>query len=190
VSGRPSSNLPRSRRAAKRFRHRRNRLARRLLDEAYAEYLSGLTSNNDNNNNSSSNKSNSVPSIIVPASPPPPPPPPSQSPSSNQPPSPSRSPTPPIVEPDSPHSALTQRIFPDSPPPSIRSFSLPSYSPISSPKEPPCPASPMNSTTSSVEFIDEIHIPSPHSKHYYYYDPHQLKHTNPAISTTRYSPSP
>jgi len=49
----------------------------------------------------------------------------------------------------------------------------PSYSPISSPEEPPRSASPSNSTTSSVEFIEEIHIPPPHPKHYYNYDPHQ-----------------
>jgi len=162
VSDRPSSNQPRSRRAAKRLRHRRNRVARRLLDEAYAEYLSGLTSHNDNNDNSDHY------SITVPSAPPLP-----STSSPNQPPSPPRSLTPPVIEPDSPHSALTQRIFPDSPPPSIRSFSPPSYSPISSPEEPPRPVSPTNSTTSSVEFIEEIHIPPPHARYYYYYDPHQ-----------------
>jgi len=171
VTGRPSTNPPRSRRAAKRFRHRRNRLARRLLDEAYAEYLGALTSaHNNNNNNTRRNDSNDNTDTIVSA--PPSPFPPSQSPS-NQPPSPPRSPTPPVLEPDSPHSVLTQRIFPDSPPPSIRSFSPPSYSPISSPEQPPRLPSPANSTTSSVEFIEEIQIPPPHPKHYYYYDPHQ-----------------
>jgi len=102
-----------------------------------------------------------------------PPPPPPQLPSSNQVPSPPRSSTPHFVEPDSPHSALTQRVFPDSLPPSIRSFFPPSYSPISSPEEPSCPASPTNSTTSSVKFIDEVHIPPRCPRHYYYYDPHQ-----------------
>jgi len=179
VSGRPFSSLPRSRRAAKRFRHRRNRLARRLLDEAYAQYLSGLPSNNDNNNHnnnnsntnnndSSNNDNRTVYNNITPASPSPPPP--SQL---NSPPPPSRSPTPPIIEPDSPHSVLTQRIFPDSPPPSIRSFSPPSYSPISSPEEPPRPASPANSTSSSVEFIEELQIPPPRPRRYYNYNPHQ-----------------
>jgi len=76
-----------------------------------------------------------------------------------------------VIESDSPHSAITSRIFPDSPPPSVRSFSPPFYSPISSP-EPPRPISPANST-SSVEFIDEIRILSPRPRHYYYYDPHQ-----------------
>jgi len=162
VSDRPSSNQPRSRRAAKRLRYRRNRLARRLLDEAYAEYR-GLTSCNDNDDNNQQHSS-----IIVPSAPPPP-----STNSSNQPPSPPCSPTPPVIEPDSPHSALTQRIFPDSPPPSICSFFPPSYSPISSPEEPPRRVSPTNSTTSSMEFIEEIHIPPPHPRYYYYYDPHQ-----------------
>jgi len=106
---------------------------------------------------------------------------PPQLPSPNQVSSPPRSPTLPLVEPDSPHSALTSRIFPDSPPPSIRSFfppsyspiHPPSYSPIHSPEEPPPPSSPANSTTSSVEFIDEIPIPPPRPRYYYYYNPHQ-----------------
>jgi len=193
VSGRPSSNLPRSRRAAKRFRHRRNRLARRLLDEAYAQYLSTLPSNNNNNDNSNNhnNDNNRVSGIIVPvSSPPPPPPPPSQSPPLNSPSSPPRSPTPPIIEPDSPHSALTQRIFPDSPPPSIRSFSPPSYSSISSPELPSRPVSPLNSTTSSVEFIEEIYIPPPRPNHYYYYNPHQSLDTLISQFPQRVNPLP
>jgi len=92
------------------------------------------------------------------------PPPQLPSPSSNQVFPPLRSPTPPLVEPDSPYSALTSRIFPDSPP---------SYSSISSPKEPPRPISPANFTTSSVEFIVEVPIPPPQPRHYYYYDPDQ-----------------
>jgi len=182
VSGRPFSNQPRSRRAAKRFRHRRNRLARQLLDEAYAQFLSGLSSSINNNNSNSNNNSNinssdnhnrELCNNIVPASPsPPPPPPPSQSPPLSSPPSPFRSFTPPIIEPDSPHSVLTQRIFPDSPPPSIRSFSPPSYSPVSSPEELPRPPSPSNST-SSVEFIDELYIPPPRPRYYYRYDPNE-----------------
>jgi len=95
----------------------------------------------------------------------------SPQPSLNQAPSPPRSPTSPLEQPDSPHSTITSRIFPDSPSPSVRSFSPSSYSPISSP-EPPRPISPANST-SSVEFIDEIRISSPRPRHYYYYDPHQ-----------------
>jgi len=80
-----------------------------------------------------------------------------------------------VIEPDSPHSAITSRIFPDSLPPSIRSFSPPSYSLISSPEEPSRPISPANSTTSSVEFIDEVPIPPPQPRHYYYYyDPQSL----------------
>jgi len=27
--------------------------------------------------------------------------------------------------------------------------------------------------TSSVEFIEEVHIPSPRPRHYYHYDPHE-----------------
>jgi len=173
---------------------RKRKQARRLLDEPYrgfpieiesrppndeshAESLRGPTprdntsnsanSNNSNNNNNSINNDNSN---ITASSPLPPPP---QSPPSSQPPSPPRSPIPPIVEPDFPHSALTQRIFPDSPPPSIRSPSPPSYSPISSPEEPPRPASPANSTTSSVEFVEEVHIPPPRPRHYYHYHPHE-----------------
>jgi len=170
MSDRPAPNSIRSRQAAKRFRRRGRRLARRLLDEAYSDYLRGLMPLNNNNNNNSNNNSNdnynhsniSVPSPPLPPSP--------QLPSPNQLPSPPRSPTPPFVESDSPHSTSTQRLFPDSPPPSVCSFSTPSYSPISSPEELPRPNSPANST-SSVEFIDEIHIPSP--RHYYHYDPHK-----------------
>jgi len=161
-----SANLNRLKQRARRLRNRRRAHARRLLDEAYAEYRSGLTSHN--NNNRSSSISNNFNEIVTA-----PPLPPSQSPSSDQPPSPPSSPTPPVVEPDSPHSVLTQRILPDSPPPSIRSFSPPSYSPVSSPEEPLRPVSPTNSTTSSVEFIEEIHIPPPHPQYYYNYDPHQ-----------------
>jgi len=109
--------------------------------------------------------------ISVP-SPPPPPPPQLSSPSSNQVLSPPRSPTLPLVEPDSSHSALSSGIFPDSPPPFIRSFSPPSYSPISSPEELPRPTFPANST-SSMEFIDKVSIHPPQPKHYYYYDPDQ-----------------
>jgi len=189
VSGRPSSQRPRSRRAAKRFRHRRNRLARRLLDEAYAQYLSDLASNNNNNDNSNDHSSR-VSSITVPASSSSSSPPPLQSPSLNSPSSPPRSPTPPIIEPDSPHSVLTQRIFPDSPPPSIRSFSPPSYSPISSPEPPPRPISPSNSTTSSVEFIEEIYVPLPRPNRYYYYDPHQSLDTLITQFPQRVTPLP
>jgi len=158
VNNRPPCNPPRSRRAAKRYRHRRNRLARQLLDQAYHNYLSELAPR--------------INPLDISVSVPSPPPPPPLSPQQNQIPSPPRSPIPPVIEPDSPHSAITTRIFPDSPPPSIRSFSPPSYSPISSP-EPSRPISPANSTTSSVEFIDEVPIPPPQPRHYYYYDPHE-----------------
>jgi len=103
VSDRPLPNPAHSRQAAKRFRRRGRRLARRLLDEAYAQYLSGVPSlhNSDSINN---DLNISVPSPL--------PPPPLQlpSPPPNQVPSPSRSPTPPFEDPDSPHSALTQSI--------------------------------------------------------------------------------
>jgi len=67
---------------------------------------------------------------------------------------------------------LTQRIRSDSPP-TTPSISSPSYSPVHSLKKPSRPASSANSTTSSVEFIDEISIPPPRLRFYYYYDPHQ-----------------
>jgi len=180
VSDRPPSNLSYSRQAAKRFRRRGRRLARRLLDEAYAEHLRGLTPpiNNNNDNNNTDNDDNSINHsnndnhirVSVPPSPAPPSP---QLPPPDHLPSPPHSPTPPLEQPDSPHSTSTVRLFPNSPspPPSVPSFSPPSYSPISSP-EPPRPISPANST-SSVEFIDEIRIPSPRPRHYYHYDPHQ-----------------
>jgi len=157
VSDRSLPNPIRNRHAAKHFRRRRRRFARRLLDEAYAEYLREIALRNDNQSNSFS--------ISVPSPPPPPPPPQLLSPSPNQ----VLSSTSPLVEPNSPHSALTSRIFPDSPPPSIRSFSFPSYSPIYSPEEPLRPTSPANSTTSNVEFIDELPIPSPRPRYYYCY---------------------
>jgi len=177
VSDRPAPNSTRSRQAAKRFRRRERRLARQLLDQAYAEYLRGQTTRNINdtakdiNSNNGNNSNNENYNLDVSVSSPPPPPSLQSFPSLYQAPSPPRSPTSPLEQPDSPHSAITFRIFPDSPPSSVRSFSPPSYSPISSP-EPPRPVSPANST-SSVEFIDEIHIPSLRPRHYYYYDPHQ-----------------
>jgi len=161
VTDRPSSDPPRTRRAAKRLRHRRNRLARRHLDEAYAQYLDGLRSRNNRNNNTNNNIDNNTETA-----PPPPPPQPVI-----QPPSPVRVPTPPsrpcTPPPDSPHSVLTLRVRPDTPP-RTPSLSPPSYSPIHSPR----PSSPTNST-SSVEFIDEFYIPSPRPRHYYHYDPHE-----------------
>jgi len=42
-----------------------------------------------------------------------------------------------------------------------------------SPEESLPSSSPANSTTSSMEFIDEISIPPPRPRYYYYYDPHQ-----------------
>jgi len=170
VSDRPLPNSPRSRQAAKRLQRRRKRLARHFLDKAYTEYLREAPRNNNNNNNN--NHFNS--SISVPSPPPLPLP---QLPSPNQVPSVPRSPTSPFVEPDSSHSSLIQRIFPDSPPPSIHSFSLPSYSPIHSPEESLRPSSPANSTASSVKFIDELHIPPSQPRHYYHYDPHQFLNT-------------
>jgi len=161
VSDRPLPNPSCSRQAVKRLRRRRKRLARCLLDEAYAEYLRDLAPQNNNNH---SNFSISMPSPL--------PPPLLQlpSPSSNQVPSLPRSPTPPLVEPDSPYSALTSRIFPDSFPSFIPFyfFSPSSHSPIHSSEEPLRSNSPA-STRSSVEFINEVHI-SPLRPKYYYYD--------------------
>jgi len=67
-------------------------------------------------------------------------------------------------------------VRPDTPP-SISitpSISPPSYSPVYSP--PTRPNFPTNSTTSSIEFIDEIHIPPPRLK-YYHYDPYESLET-------------
>jgi len=98
---------------SKTFRRRGRRLARQLLDEAYAEYLRDLAPQNDSNQANSFNIN--VPSPpLLPQLP---------SPSSNQVFSPPRSPTPSLVEPDSPHSALTWYFH--TPPSSIRSFSPP-----------------------------------------------------------------
>jgi len=160
--------------AARRRRNRRRRQARRDLDAAYQAYLREVGSplrppvslDDSRNNITNNNNGNSNASVIIPTSSPPPPPP-SQSPLSSQPPSPPCSPTPPIVEPDSPHSVLTLRVRPDTPP-RTPSISPPSYSPICSPR----PTSPANST-SSVEFVDELHIPPPRPRHYYYYDPNE-----------------
>jgi len=161
VSDRPLSNIKVSRQAAKRLRRRRNRLARRLLDEAFNDYLQ----QSEPRDLSSLSSSLRVPS-------PPPPPPPQLFNSPNQVPSPLRSPTPPLIEPDSPHSASTIRLRPDTPP-TTPSISPPSYSPVHLPEDSPRPTSPANSTTSSVEFVDEILIPPPRPRHYYNYDPHQ-----------------
>jgi len=59
------------------------------------------------------------------------------------------------------------------PPPSTPFISPPSYSPVYSPR----PTSLANSTTSSVEFIDEILIPPPRLRQYYHYDPYQSLET-------------
>jgi len=83
------------------------------------------------------------------------------------------SPTPPPIELDFPHSILTSKIFPDSFPQSIQFFSSPSYSPVHS-----RPTSPADSTTSCVKFIDEVLIPPPRPRHYYYYDPINLDTLN------------
>jgi len=99
------------------------------------------------------------------------------SPFPNRIPSPPRFPTPLLIKPDSSYSVLISRIFPDSSPQSICSFSSPSYSLVHSPEEPPRPTSPASSTTSSVEFIDEVTIPLPRPRHYCYYDPHQFLDT-------------
>jgi len=58
VSDRPLPTY--SRQAAKRFRRRGRRLTRQLLDQAYAEYLCGLTPRNINDtiNNINSNNEN------------------------------------------------------------------------------------------------------------------------------------
>jgi len=97
-----------SRQAAKRLRRRGRSLARALLDQAYAEYLRGLTPRiNNNNSHYDSNNDNNSRVVSVPSPPPPSP----QLSSSNQLPSPPRSPIPPLEQPDSPHSVITSRIF-------------------------------------------------------------------------------
>jgi len=177
VSDRPNPTL--NRQATKRLRRWRNRLARRLLDKAFAEYLRGLAPRDDNQSNSS---------ISVPS---PPPSPPSQlpSPSPNQVLSYPRSPTLPLIEPDSPHSALTSRICPDSPPPSIRSFVLPSYSPIHSPEEPPRPSSPASSTTSSIHWRSPYPSSSTHISLLLLRSSTILKYSDPSISAAHHFPS-
>jgi len=60
--------------------------------------------------------------------------------------------TPLLIESNSSHCLFSQRIFSDSLFLSIHSFSLPSYSPISSLEKPPCVLSPVYFTCSSVEF--------------------------------------
>jgi len=67
MSDRPLSNLKVNRQAVKRLRRRRNRLARRLLDEAYTEYLRELGPRDDSHLSSLSS------SLSVPFLPPPPP---------------------------------------------------------------------------------------------------------------------
>jgi len=89
--------------AAKRLRYCRNRLARRLLDEAFYQCLRDSVPQ-INPINSADPSRLSVPFF-----------PPIQLPSlpSNQILLSPRSPTPPLIKPDSPHSVLTSRIFPD-----------------------------------------------------------------------------
>jgi len=53
--------------------------------------------------------------------------------------------------------------------PCTPSISPPSYSPVHSPR----PISPTNSTSSSVEFIEEVYIPPSRPRHYYHYDPYE-----------------
>jgi len=148
------ANLKRLRQARKRTRRHRRRQARQLLDNAYQAYLRELNlpqaQDRDNVLLSAPGSTNPPVDSSV-----------SDSPSSPHP------DTPPPVEPDSPHSVLTQRVRLDTPPP-IPSVSPPSYSPIHSPR----PSSPAR-FTSSVEFVEEIHIPSPRPKYYYHYDPHE-----------------
>jgi len=158
VSDQPLPTPTVSRQTAKRLRHRRNRLARRLLDEAFTEYLREIGTRNSHIPSLSSNLS--VPSPLQLLN------------SSRQISSPLRFFTPPLIEPDSPHSASTTRLRPDIPP-STPSISPPSYSPVHLPEDSLRPTSPANSTTSSVEFVDEILIPPFRPRHYYYYDPHQ-----------------
>jgi len=135
--------LKRLRQVRRRLRNRQRKQARRLLDDAYQAYRLELSEHSQKHTDDLQLKSTQP--ADPPASPVPEPP---LSPRPNSPP----------PEPDSPHSVLTLRVRPDTPPPTP-SISPPSYSPISSPKQPPRTPSPANSTASSVEFIQEIHIP-------------------------------
>jgi len=162
LNGRPSE-PERIRQAPRRLRHRRTRQARRLLDDAYQAYLQELASSRNSSNiqsgphRNSSIHSHPTPEPIEPI------PQSVDSPILELPPFP-RLNTPP-AEPDFPHSALTIRVRPDAPPPSTSSISPPSYFLVYSPR----PTSPANSTTSSMEFIDEIHVPLPRPRYYYHY---------------------
>jgi len=150
-------NLRRIRQAEKRLRRRGRKRARQLLDEAYQSYLRDLASTRNSSSNSlaasepAAPPPQSVPQLDTPSSPA------LEVPAS-----------PPFREPDSPHSALTIRVRPDTPP-RTPSISPPSYSPVYSPR----PPSPANSTTSSVEFIEEIYTPPPRPRQYYRYDPYE-----------------
>jgi len=153
--------LKRLRQARRRLRHRQRNQARRLLDDAYQAYRRELRSpQNDSCNGPITSSPLELTESV-------------DSPSSSVPglPSSPRPCTPPPPEPDSPHSVLTLRVRPDTPP-LTPSISPPSYSPIQSPR----PISPTNST-SNVEFIDKVRIPSPRPRHYYYYDPNESLET-------------
>jgi len=132
--------------------------ARRLLDDAYQAYLQELASSQNSRNIQSDPHSNS--SIHSHPTPEPIERIPQSVDSSILEFSPSPRPNTPPAEPDSPHSALTIRVRPDIPPPSI---SPPSYSPVYSLR----PTSPANSTISSIEFVDEIHVSPPRPRYYW-----------------------
>jgi len=161
VSDQPLPTFTVSRQAAKRLRRRRNRLARRLLDEAFAEYLREIGP-----------RDNHIPSLSSNLSVPFPPTPPQLLNFLKQISSPLRSFTPSVIEPDFPHSTSTTRLRPDIPP-STPLISPSSYSPIHFSEDSLRPTSPANSTTSSIEFVDEILIPPSRPRHYYHYDPHK-----------------
>jgi len=157
------SNFKRLRQAARCIRRRRRRQARRLLDDAYQAYLQEIQSPHhspDTDRNLYNNHTLAAEPIeptnqsvnLLSSDP-------------ESPPSPHLSP---LREPDSPHSVLTLRVRPDTPP-RTPSISPPSYSPVHSPR----PTSPASSTTSSVEFVEEILVPPPRPRHYYQYDPYQ-----------------
>jgi len=157
VSDRPLPNSNFSRQAAKRLRRR---LARRLLNETYQVYL------RDSANNKCSHPTNLLATPESTESVPQ---------SAN---SPSLSLHINLLyfhvqsyfhQENSPHSVLTIKKRLDTPP-STPSVSSLSYSPVHFPENSPRPTSLANSTTSSVEIVDEIPIPPSRPRQYYYYD--------------------
>jgi len=101
------------------------------------------------------------------------------------------SPMPFLIEPGCLHSILTSRIFPRRFPSSIYLFLLfSSYFPHSFPEELPRVPSSTSSTYFSLEFLEEVHIPSLRPWHYFNYDLHLSLSTLIAQFSQRTIPLP